>query len=97
MKRQGLPLRQIAEVLGRGERSIAYRLSKVGQGLRRFRAWSEDEDQKLLAMIEAGSSVEEIMKCLGRSYHGVVGRAYALTRHYPAGAQAAKYRKPEES
>ncbi|MBP5637092.1 MAG: hypothetical protein J6X25_06230 [Bacteroidales bacterium] len=72
--------KQMAETLGRTPRSVKLKLMELGiyEKKASARSWSENEEQKLVALYNTGAGFENIALELGRSVNAVVSRLVRL-------------------
>lgn len=72
--------KQMSEVLGRSPRSVKMKLMELGLYEKKAsaRSWSENEEQKLIALYNSGADFENIALELGRSVNSVVSRLVRL-------------------
>ena len=70
----------MSEVLGRTPRSVKMKLMELGLYEKKAsaRSWSENEEQKLIALYNSGADFENIALELGRSVNAVVSRLVRL-------------------
>ena len=72
--------KEMSETLGRSPRSVKMKLMELGlyEKSKSARAWSEDEEQKLVAFYKDGVDLENIALELGRSVNAIVSRLVRL-------------------
>lgn len=72
-----IPVKDIAEYLGRGEESVKKRASKIG-ATRPLRRWSEEEDQVIIKTWKAKGGMSKLAETLGRRLAEISVRAKKL-------------------
>ena len=72
--------KEMSETLGRSPRSVKMKLMELGlyEKSKSARSWSEDEEQKLVALYKDGVDLENIALELGRSVNAIVSRLVRL-------------------
>ena len=72
--------KEMSEALGRSPRSVKMKLMELGLYEKKAsaRSWSENEEQKLIALYNSGADFENIALELGRSVNAVVSRLVHL-------------------
>lgn len=72
--------KEMSEALGRSPRSVKMKLMELGLYEKKAsaRSWSKNEEQKMVALYNAGADFENIALELGRSVSAVVSRLVRL-------------------
>ena len=80
MYNDGVPIREISEQLGRTQKSIRLRLTALGlyEPKPSPKAWTEDDERRLVRMYNEDLSFKEMSDILGRSEGAVVSRLVRL-------------------
>lgn len=82
--RISMSLPQLAECLGRSIKSVRHKIKNIGMPLKRkkWREWTEEEDQKLTGCYKKHMSVNDIAAVLNRSINSVRLRANRILKAY---------------